>query len=64
MTLKKILVIPVAVGLIVFTLLFLEMTAWLSFIPAVIVGAAVYIAFMCYISDTLFADSTFIKKHI
>ena len=53
---------PLAVGLVVFCLIFLEKTTWLNFIPAVIIGAGVYIGFMCYISDVLFADATFAQK--
>ena len=54
--------LPVAVGLVVFCSLFLEKTTWFDFIPAVIIGAGVYIALMCYVSDVLFADATVVQK--
>ena len=46
------LAVPLAVGLVAFTLIFFERTTWLSLIPAMFIGAGAFFAFMNYVEKS------------
>ena len=48
---------PLAVGLVAFSLIFLEKTTWLSLIPAMFIGAGAYFAFMSYVPGATFTNA-------
>ena len=49
--------VPIAVGLVAFSLIFLERTTWFSLIPSMFIGAGVYFAFMSYIPNATFVNA-------
>jgi len=50
---------PLAVGLVACALIFLERTTWwLSFIPAMFIGAGAFFAFMTYVDGATFMKAT------
>ena len=49
--------VPLAVGLVAFSLIFLERTTWLSLIPSMFIGAGAYFAFMSYIPNATFVNA-------
>jgi hypothetical protein len=49
--------VPVAVGLVAFTLIFLERTTWLSLIPAMFIGAGAFFAFMSYVPGATYGKA-------
>ena len=50
--------VPLAVGLIAFSLIFFERTNWLNLIPAMFIGAGAYFGFMNYISGATYLNAT------
>jgi len=49
---------PLGVGLVAFSLIFLEKTTWLSLIPAMFIGAGAFFAFMSYVPGATFTNAT------
>jgi len=49
--------VPLAVGLVAFSLIFFERTIWFSLVPAMFVGAGVYFGFMNYVSGATFLNA-------
>jgi len=49
--------VPLAVGLVAFSLIFFERTTWLNLIPAMFIGAGAYFGFMSYVSGATFLNA-------
>jgi hypothetical protein len=49
--------VPVAVGVIAFSVIFLEKVEWLSLIPALFIGAGAFFAFMSYVPGATFTNA-------